>query len=524
LSKDKSNSDINQHTGLVGGSSKVHNLFDTSHPIDHHKILTNQHNHPRKFKDCLEQQNLMIKSSDQTRQLYKNLPTSPTSNEQPYSVEDYNKKPVKSETNFKQPFLSNHSTSGFQLKSPVSTISSTITPGQFDQCPILSSLNSVYSVQSLSDNCFYDHSLNSKSNPLEVSNTVYPYLIDSFNKQHIAEDSNLRRKTPNHYQNLNLDSPKHLSKLIYSSVDNQGKLELQDKDCLESTNLPRMFQIRTPPVNSTPRVGLLGGTGLDQNPDLFKDKDYVEILETPFGLASDTKAVVGKISNTDVVLIARHGASHDVNPSNVNYRANLWALKNQFNCHVIIATTACGSLRPDIKPTDLVVLDQYIDRTKARASSFYKVSHIPQAEPFDEDVRRCLIAALRKCGYDHHTSGTTVTIEGPRFSTKAESKLYHQWGASIVNMTTVPEAPLAAELGLHYAALALVTDYDCWHEDLNESVSVELVGKRLISLREKAHMVIMEAIKEIEKVDWHSPHSKKMRVASEAIMEKTLAI
>jgi len=228
--------------------------------------------------------------------------------------------------------------------------------------------------------------------------------------------------------------------------------------------------------------------------------------------------VTGRISNTEVVLIARHGKNHDVNPSNVNYRANLWALKKQFKCHIVLATTACGSLKEDIPPGTLVVLDQYIDRTRRGNQSIYKVTHVPQGDPFDPQVRECFIKALKRIGYDHRTTGTAVSIEGPRFSTKAESKLFQSWGADIVNMTSVPECSLSAELSLQYASLALVTDYDCWHEDPDESVSVDLVGDRLPQLREKAQNVLIETIKEIEQCNWQNCHARTLRIASSSIM------
>lgn len=176
-------------------------------------------------------------------------------------------------------------------------------------------------------------------------------------------------------------------------------------------------------------------------------------------------------------LYNRHGRDHTISPSFVNYRANIWALKEEGCTHAIV-TTACGSLRDHIQPGDIVILDQFIDRTFKREPSFYDgnstspagICHLQMDLPFCEQTRQILIRAAKDIGLKVHEKGVTVTIEGPRFSTKAESLLFRTWGCDVVNMTTVPEACLAKEAGLCYASIALPTDYDCW-KDAGEPVS-----------------------------------------------------
>ena len=177
----------------------------------------------------------------------------------------------------------------------------------------------------------------------------------------------------------------------------------------------------------------------------------------------------------------RHGRKHTIAPSHVNYRACVWALKEEGCTHVLV-TTACGSLQEHIAPGDIIILDQFIDRTHRRDGSFYDgkpgsphgVCHLQMDLPFCERTRQILIKACEKLELKHHKKGVVVTIEGPRFSTKAESVLFRSWGADIVNMTTVPEACLVKETGMCYASIGLPTDYDCW-KDTGEPVSWYLV-------------------------------------------------
>ncbi len=232
------------------------------------------------------------------------------------------------------------------------------------------------------------------------------------------------------------------------------------------------------------KIGIIGGSGLD-DPEFLESRQEKYVL-TPYGEPSDA-LIIGTINHIDVVLLARHGRKHTINPTNVNYRANIYALKQE-GCTHIIATTAVGSLKTAIPPGYLVFLDQFIDRTTKRISTFYdqgKVCHIPMAEPFCSKLRKELITSARELGLPHHTHGTVVTIEGPRFSTKAESNLYRSWNCDVINMSSVPEVVLAREAGLCYASIAMSTDFDCWHET-HEAVSIEMI---LATMKENAEHV-----------------------------------
>ena len=223
------------------------------------------------------------------------------------------------------------------------------------------------------------------------------------------------------------------------------------------------------------KLGIIGGSGLD-DPDILKNKKEKEVT-TPFGKPSSV-LTIGKISDIDVVILARHGKKHTITPTKVNYRANIYALKQE-GCTHIIATTAVGSLKEEIERGDLVIIDQFIDFTRHREITFHEnfsdgPKHTPMAEPFDKFLREKLIETCKELNYKLHEKGTVVTIEGPRFSTKAESKLFRMWGADIINMSIAPEAILANELSMPYAAIAMSTDYDCWREG-EESVSWEQI-------------------------------------------------
>jgi 5'-methylthioadenosine phosphorylase len=226
-----------------------------------------------------------------------------------------------------------------------------------------------------------------------------------------------------------------------------------------------------------PKIGIIGGSGLDDKLNMTDVKQVK--VHTPYGATSDL-VTTGRIGQTEVVAIARHGANHRIMPSLVNYRANIWALR-ELGATRVIATTACGSLREEIKPGHLVFIDQFIDRTTKRSQTFYEgtqVCHIPMAEPFCPELRKLLADAARQLKLDHHNGGAMVTIEGPRFSTKAESRMFRLWGGDVINMSTVPEVVLAREAGLCYASVAMCSDYDCWHET-KESVSIEIVLKTM---------------------------------------------
>lgn len=215
------------------------------------------------------------------------------------------------------------------------------------------------------------------------------------------------------------------------------------------------------------KIGIIGGSGLD-NPDILKNAKDVEVKTLHGKPSSPLK--IGKIGKVDVVLLARHGREHTIPPTNVNNRANIHALK-QAGCTHILATTACGSLREEIGRGDLVILDQFIDFTRHRHISFYekfephKPVHATMAEPFNDKLRNLLIESCKELKLKYHPKGTLVTIEGARFSTKAESKMFRIWGADVINMSIAPECALANELGIPYAVVAMSTDYDCWKED-----------------------------------------------------------
>jgi 5'-methylthioadenosine phosphorylase len=232
------------------------------------------------------------------------------------------------------------------------------------------------------------------------------------------------------------------------------------------------------------KIGIIGGSGLD-NPDILKnasDKQITTIYGDP---TSPLKS--GKIYDFEVILIARHGREHTIPPTQVNYRANIQALKNE-GCTHILATTACGSLREEIGRGDFVILDQFIDFTRLRKISFFEefppgdAKHTAMAYPFSEDLRAILIESAKELNLKFHETGTVVTIEGPRFSTRAESEMFRMWGADVINMSIAPEAILANEAGVPYAAVAMSTDYDCWKEDeapVTWNEILEIFGKNV---------------------------------------------
>jgi len=224
------------------------------------------------------------------------------------------------------------------------------------------------------------------------------------------------------------------------------------------------------------KIGIIGGSGLD-NPDILNQATEKEV-NTQYGNPSSTLKI-GKIKGVDMVLLARHGRKHTITPTNVNNRANIQALKDE-GCTHIIATTACGSLREEIGRGHFVILDQFIDFTRLRKLTFYDEfepstpKHTPMAEPFDTELRKKLNETCRELNLQHHEKGTVITIEGPRFSTKAESNMFRQWGADVINMSIAPEVTLANEAEIPYAAIAMSTDYDCWKDD-EEPVTWEAV-------------------------------------------------
>ncbi len=243
------------------------------------------------------------------------------------------------------------------------------------------------------------------------------------------------------------------------------------------------------------KVGIIGGSGVD-NPKILENAKRIK-QKTPYGEPSD-ELITGTYKGVDVVIIKRHGEGHRLNPTNVNYRANIWAMKELGVTH-IIAPTACGSLKEEIKPGDLIFIDQFIDRTTKRNQTFYdkdKVMHIPMAEPFCSSLRKLLSESANSLSIPHHKKGTMITIEGPRFSTKAESKMFRQLNADTINMTTVPEAVLAREAGMHYAAIAMSTDYDCWKE--GEEVNIEKIMATMKKNAENVKRILLDVIPKIK--------------------------
>ena len=243
------------------------------------------------------------------------------------------------------------------------------------------------------------------------------------------------------------------------------------------------------------KIGIIGGSGLD-DPDILERSAEVSI-ETPYGDPS-SNIKEGEIEGQKVAILSRHGVDHSLSPSNVNFRANIWALK-EIGCTHILASTAVGSLRKTIKPGHIIFPDQFIDFTKQRISTFYNeenVVHTPMAEPFCQSSIKILRETATELKIPHHVNKTIVTIEGPRFSTKSESHMFRAWGADIINMSSCPEVALAREQKIHYAALAMSTDYDCWKED-EESVSWELIEK---TMKKNAANVIAIFVKAIPKL------------------------
>jgi len=247
------------------------------------------------------------------------------------------------------------------------------------------------------------------------------------------------------------------------------------------------------------KIAIIGGSGLE-DPALLKNPGETGV-ETPYGKPSSSFKT-GKIEGFDVVLLSRHGREHSIPPSQVNNRANIWAIR-KLGCTHILTTTACGSLREEIQRGDMVILDQFIDFTRHREITFHdtfekgNLQHAAMAEPFNQVLRDKLIENAQDLKLNFHPRGTVITIEGPRFSTRAESNMFRMWGADVINMSIAPECILANELEIPYATVALSTDYDCWKTDeepvtweevlkvFNHNVEnvIELLSKTIASFR-----------------------------------------
>lgn len=240
------------------------------------------------------------------------------------------------------------------------------------------------------------------------------------------------------------------------------------------------------------KIGIIGGTGT-YNPSMFEDVHAVHV-DTPFGLPSD-RLIVGKHAGKEVVFLSRHGVGHRFSPSNINYRANIMALKQLGVTH-IISSSAVGSLREGLRPLDIVIPDQIFDRTKSRVSTFFDegiVAHVQFGDPFCPELSRIIyeVAAEK---YSAHEKGTYVCMEGPQFSTRAESEFYRKMGFDIIGMTALPEAKLARECEMCYSIIATITDYDVWHE---EEVSIEQIIDNVAKNEKAVQDIILRAIERI---------------------------
>jgi 5'-methylthioadenosine phosphorylase len=227
------------------------------------------------------------------------------------------------------------------------------------------------------------------------------------------------------------------------------------------------------------KLAIIGGSGLYDMEALTEVKEYK--IKTPFGDPSDA-IVVGSLSGKRVAFLPRHGRGHRLLPSEVNSRANIWALKS-IGVERIVSVSACGSLRQEFEPRHIVIPSQLFDRTSGRPLTFFGnglVAHVGLADPFCPELSGLLYEAVKKTGATVHMGGWFVTIEGPRFSTKAESTLFRQWGMDIIGMTAIPEANLAREAEICYACMAHVTDYDVWHAN-EEAVNVQMIIERLLA-------------------------------------------
>lgn len=245
------------------------------------------------------------------------------------------------------------------------------------------------------------------------------------------------------------------------------------------------------------KIGIIGGSGLYDIEDL-EDKNWVEV-NTPFGKPSDN-FLSASFEGKQVLFLPRHGRGHRVSPSQINYRANIYGMKS-LGVDRIISLTACGSLRKKFKPLDFVIPTQFVDRTRMRSHTFFEegiVAHIGFSHPVCQDLANIVYKVAKDARINVHFGGTYLNIEGPQFSTLAESNLYRSWGLDIIGMTNMVEARLAREAEICYATLAAVTDYDCWHET-ESTVSVDVILDNLKKNAEKAKMILKGVISQSAK-------------------------
>ena len=246
------------------------------------------------------------------------------------------------------------------------------------------------------------------------------------------------------------------------------------------------------------KIGIIGGSGLD-DPDIIQDLQ-TQTRVTRYG---DTVIKTGRLSGADVFFVPRHGTHHQFSPTHINYRDNIQTLRD-LKVSYIIATNACGSLKEEIKRSDFIIPNQFIDFTRHRINTFHDdfsqgMFHQVMAEPFDKSLSELLYSIISELGFRVHKDKTLVTIEGPRFSTRAESKMYIAWGADIINMTVATEAALAKEAGIPYAVIAMSTDYDCWKEDEDMPVWQDILAifnKNVDNVKK----ILLETIHRLERV------------------------
>ena len=244
------------------------------------------------------------------------------------------------------------------------------------------------------------------------------------------------------------------------------------------------------------KLAIIGGSGL-YNIDGIKDEKWITV-KTPWGEPSD-QILEAKIDDKKIYFLPRHSRGHKINPSNINFRANIDALK-QLGVSDILSVSAVGSLKEELEPGKFVLVDQFIDRTFARVKTFFDkeiVAHVSMAKPVSPGLIKACEATLKKINLKFQVGGTYLVMEGPQFSSLAESKLYRSWGCDVIGMTNMPEAKLAREAEIRYASVAMVTDYDCWHED-HDDVSVDQVIKTLIGNADNARKMIVEVVKSFE--------------------------
>ena len=241
------------------------------------------------------------------------------------------------------------------------------------------------------------------------------------------------------------------------------------------------------------KLGIIGGSGLYKMEGFQKTK--WKKINTPWGKPSD-EILISSFEKEEICFIPRHSRGHKINPTNINYRANIDAMK-QLGVTDIISVSAVGSLKENLEPGKFVIVDQFIDRTFSRLKTFFDeeiVAHVSMAKPTSLGLSNCCEAALKKLNINYQVGGTYVVMEGPQFSTLAESNLYRSWGADVIGMTNMPEAKLAREAEIRYSTVAMVTDYDCWHPDHDE-VDVSMVVQTLLKNAANAQNMIKEIIK-----------------------------